>query len=36
MSLSIDSQCLLCHMERNIQLVRPLGTEEQTMAFARD
>ncbi len=36
MSLAIDSQCLLCHMERNIQLVRPLGTEEQTMAFARD
>ena len=36
MSLSIDSQCLLCHMERNIQLVRPLGTEERTMAFARD
>ena len=36
MSLSIDSQCLLCHMERNIQLVRPLGTEDQTMAFARD
>lgn len=36
MSLSINSQCLLCHMERNIQLVRPLGTEEQTMAFARD
>ena len=36
MSLSIDSQCLLCHMERNIQLVRPLGTEEQTMTFARD
>lgn len=36
MSLSIDSQCMLCHMERNIQLVRPLGTEEQTMAFARD
>lgn len=36
MSLSIDSQCLLCHMERNIQLVRPLGTEEQTMSFARD
>ena len=36
MSLAIDSQCLLCHMERNIQLVRPLGTEAQTMAFARD
>lgn len=36
MSIAIDSYCLLCHLRRNIELVRPLGTEEQTMAFARD
>jgi len=36
MSISIDSQCLLCHMRRNIELVRPLGTEEQAIAFAKD
>ena len=32
----MDSQCLMCHLKRNLELVRPLGTEEQTMAFARD
>lgn len=36
MSIALDSACLLCHLKRNIELVRPLGTEEQTMAFARD
>ena len=36
MSLAIDSYCLLCHLKRNIELVRPLGTEEQTVAFAKD
>lgn len=36
MSLAIDSYCLQCHLRRNLELVRPLGTEEQTMAFARD
>ena len=36
MSLKIDSQCLMCHLRRNIDLVRPLGTEEQTMAFVQD
>lgn len=36
MSITMDSQCLLCHLKRNIDLVRPLGTEAQTMAFARD
>ena len=34
MNFAMDSQCLLCFLERNIQLVRPLGSEEQTMAFA--
>ena len=32
----MDSQCLMCHLKRNLELVRPLGTEEHTMAFARD
>ena len=36
MSIAIDSYCLLCHLRRNIELVRPLGTEQQTMAFAKD
>lgn len=36
MSFAIDTQCLLCHLRRNLEVVKPLGTEEQTMAFARD
>ena len=36
MSIAIDSYCLQCHLKRNIELVRPLGTEERTMAFARE
>lgn len=36
MSIAMDSYCLLCHLRRNTELVRPLGTEEQAMAFARD
>ena len=32
----MDSHCLLCHLKRNIELVRPLGTEEKTMEFVRD
>ncbi len=36
MSIAIDSRCLLCHLKRNIELVRPLGTEAQTMDFARE
>ncbi len=35
MSIAFDSNCLQCHLKRNLELVRPLGTEEQTMAFAR-
>ncbi len=36
MSIAIDSSCLLCHFQRNIELARSLGTESQAMAFARD
>lgn len=36
MSIAIDTVCLQCHMERNLQLARTLGTEEEAMAFAKD
>ena len=36
MSIAFDTQCLLCHPRRNLEVVKPLGTEEQAMAFARD
>ena len=35
MSIAFDSQCLLCHLRRNLEVVKPLGTEEQAMEFAR-
>jgi len=36
MSFAIDTQCLMCHLRRNLEVVKPLGTEEQAMAFAKD
>ena len=36
MSLIMDHQCLLCHLKRNLEVVTSLGTEEQTMEFAKD
>ena len=36
MSIAFDTQCLLCHLRRNLEVVKPLGTEEQAMEFARD
>ena len=36
MSINIRSQCLLCHLNPTVETVRPLGTEEQTMAFVQD
>ena len=36
MSFAIDTQCLLCHLRRNLEVVRPLGTEEKTMEFIRE
>ena len=36
MSIAFDAQCLQCHLRRNLEVAQPLGTEEQTMAFARD
>lgn len=32
----MDVDCLQCHLRRNLETVRPLGTEEQAMAFAKD
>ncbi|MEE1035911.1 MAG: ARMT1-like domain-containing protein [Oscillospiraceae bacterium] len=36
MNFAMDSYCLMCYLGRNIELVRPLGTEEQTTAFAKE
>lgn len=36
MSFAFDTQCLLCNLRRNLETVKPLGTEEQAMAFAKD
>ena len=35
MNFAIDSYCLVCFLQRNIELVRPLGSEEKTTAFAK-
>ena len=36
MSLKANTQCLQCFLKRNLELVRPLGTEQQAMAFAKE
>ena len=36
MSIPIDSRCIQCHLRRNLETARRLGTEEQATAFARD
>ena len=36
MSICVDTGCFQCFLKRNLDVVRPLGTEEQAMAFARD
>lgn len=36
MSIAFDTQCLLCHLQRNLEVVKPLGTEQQAMEFAKD
>ena len=35
MSIGIDTYCLQCQLRRNLETVRPLGSEEQAMAFAK-
>ena len=32
----MNTQCLLCHLERNVELARKLGSEEKAMAFAKE
>lgn len=36
MSLGVDSYCIQCYLRRNIDLVRPLGDEAKTTAFAKE
>jgi len=35
MSIPIGTQCLECMLQRNLELVRPLGSEEQALRFAK-
>ena len=35
MSISVDTQCLQCYLQRHLELVRPLGSEEKALAFAK-
>ena len=35
MSIAMDAACLQCSLRRNIETVQPLGSAEDTMAFAR-
>lgn len=35
MSLPVDSYCIQCYLRRNADLVRPLGSEEETTAFLK-
>ena len=36
MSIRFDSRCIQCHLRRNVETARKLGTEEQATAFAKD
>ena len=36
MSIPIDSECIQCHLRRNLETARKLGDEAQATAFARD
>ena len=36
MSIPLDSECFQCHLRRNLETARKLGSEEQATAFARD
>lgn len=35
MSICVDTHCLQCYLKRNLDLVRPLGSEAQAMEFAK-
>ncbi|MBR3973904.1 MAG: DUF89 family protein [Oscillospiraceae bacterium] len=36
MSIPFDTDCILCHLKRNIATARELGTEEQAIEFTKD
>lgn len=36
MSIEINTECLLCHLRRNLETARSLGDEQTAMAFARE
>ena len=36
MSIALDSECFQCHLRRNLETARKLGSEEQATAFAKD
>ena len=36
MSIPLDSECIQCHLRRNLDTARKLGSEEQATAFAKD
>ena len=36
MSIAMNSICLECHFQRNLKMARTLGTEEQTLTFAKE
>ena len=36
MEMYMNTECLLCHLERNVQLARSLGTEEKATAFVKE
>lgn len=36
MAICIDTRCLLCHFNKNVDTARGLGTESQATAFARE
>lgn len=36
MKMGMNAQCLLCHLERNVELARTLGDEDQATAFAKE
>ena len=36
MSIPIDSECIQCHLRRNLETARKLGNEAQATAFAKD
>ena len=35
MSICVDTHCLQCYLKRNLDLIRPLGSEAQAMEFAK-